>query len=259
MLHRSFLSEKSSGGYQSGLTAHNAGDINSESDAKIALAALHNKTITSNTSTIPKYLDEETFTISDRVFKQGVQAAPLQELNEDQRYSIWHPRYRMPVNGIFGYSKPFLHNSLKKLQKHPTFFEESVLRMRDGFQKLPLGGSFTRASKGLTAEWYPMDQQDLEAVRRRGYFHETIGDIQKWSYRDLTGQMKIAESQKQRGGVQGGGSGADDLTNVSNILERSGSQVLTPQKGHRRGSMGQHMSRYINLYFPICVYKYYYC
>ena len=32
----------------------------------------------------------------------------FKEMQEDPRYSIWHPRYRVPVP-IFGYSKPFAH------------------------------------------------------------------------------------------------------------------------------------------------------
>jgi hypothetical protein len=40
-----------------------------------------------------------------------------------------------------------------------------VKRLRDGFERLPTRGTFTRAAKGLTAEWYPMDFSDLEAIR----------------------------------------------------------------------------------------------
>ena len=53
--------------------------------------------------------DEDALNISNRLFEAGVQSAPLKELNEDPRYGIWHPRYRMP-NGIFGFSKPFIHS-----------------------------------------------------------------------------------------------------------------------------------------------------
>ena len=62
------------------------------------------------------YPDEDAMNMSIRLFAAGVQAAPLKELNEDPRYGIWHPRYRMPM-GIFGFSKPFLHApDMKKKQ-----------------------------------------------------------------------------------------------------------------------------------------------
>lgn len=37
--------------------------------------------------------------------------------------------------------------------------------MRDGFEKLPTRGTFPRAAKGLTAEFYTMDYEDAEAIR----------------------------------------------------------------------------------------------
>jgi len=74
-----------------------------------------------------------------------------------------------------------------------------------------------------------MDVQDLEAIRRRGYFHETIGDIQKYSYRDFSTMMME--------------SGEGDLSQSGAVLERSGSQVLAATKANRRGSIGQHVSR----------------
>lgn len=143
-------------------------------------------------------------------------------------------RYRMPVNGVHGFSKPFSKSVQlnKGLAPHPPLFEKTVLRIRDGFQKLPLRGTFTRASKGLTAEWYPMDYQDLEAIRRRGFFHETIGDIQKYSYRDFSTMT-----------METGAAAAGDLNQSSTVLERSGSQLLSATKANRRGSMGQHVSR----------------
>jgi hypothetical protein len=99
-----------------------------------------------------------------------------------------------------------------------------VQRVRDGFEKLPTRGTFTRASKGLVPEWYPMDYSDCEAVRRQGYFHEVIGDIQKNSYRDPVAQKEI-------------------LANEEAILNTSGSVMLSPTKKGRRGSVGRHVSR----------------
>lgn len=148
----------------------------------------------------------------------------------------------MPINGIFGFSRPFIKSTqLKKgLAPHAPLFEKTVLRIRDGFQKIPIRGTFSRASKGLTAEWYPMDCQDLEAIRRRGYFHETIGDIQKYSYRDLKTQLQTGMNR------------SIEATNAE-TLDRSGSQVLAASFNHRRGSIGQHMSRYFLLLVVVVV------
>jgi hypothetical protein len=37
--------------------------------------------------------------------------------------------------------------------------------MRDSFRKAPARGTFSRASKGLPGDWYPMDFAEVEAVR----------------------------------------------------------------------------------------------
>lgn len=83
----------------------------------------------------------------------------------------------------FGYSQPFLGRPEPENPTPIPLFDQYVRRMRDGFEKNPTRGTFSRASKGLMAEWYPMDYADVEAIRRQGFFHETIGDIQKFSYR----------------------------------------------------------------------------
>ena len=126
----------------------------------------------------------------------------------------------MPTNGVYGFSKPFTKSKQldKGLVPHAPLFEKTVLRMRDGFQRIPIRGTFSRASKGLTAEWYPMDCQDLDAIKRRGYFHETIGDIQQYSYRDLKTQIQTGNQSAQE-------------TNAD-TLDRSGTQVLAANLGH---------------------------
>lgn len=88
--------------------------------------------------------------------------------------------------------KYFSNNEETFYRSHAPLFDKTVERIRDGFEKLPARGTFTRASKGLTAEFYPMDYTDLEAIRRQGYFHETIGDIQKDSYKDLSSPSKYS-------------------------------------------------------------------
>ncbi|RYY68980.1 hypothetical protein EON63_24205, partial [archaeon] len=72
-----------------------------------------------------------------------------------------------------------------------------------------------------------------QAIRRQGYFHEIIGDIQKGGYRDL------------HGGREGG-----SAHNTSSLfppsvaaVSPSGSVSLSPARRGRRGSIGQHMSR----------------
>ena len=93
-------------------------------------------------------------------------------------------RYRIP-KANFGFSKPFKDRRPTQTSKSDVpLFDKVVTRMRDGFEKSPVRGTFPRASRGLLAEWYPMDVEDGLALRRRGYFDDTIGDISKLSYRD---------------------------------------------------------------------------
>ena len=47
----------------------------------------------SSFTTATGYMDDAAVDMSTRLFKKGVQAAKLKELNEDPKYSVWHPRY----------------------------------------------------------------------------------------------------------------------------------------------------------------------
>lgn len=157
------------------------------------------------------------------------------QMQEDPRYSIYHPRYRVPKK-VFGFSKPFAHASTRNETKTSSvpLFEKYVRRMRDGFQKLPTRGTFGRASKGLPAEWYPMDNEDIEAIRRQGYFHETIGDTQRNSYRDLRHRADMTKS------------GLNDTLNQAAVEGQGiyeGSVQLSPKSHNRRATNVQHQSR----------------
>jgi len=153
-------------------------------------------------------------------------AEKLRQMQEDPRYSIYHPRYRIPKK-TFGFSKPFAHRKFKddKTSSDVPLFDSYVRRMRDGFEKIPQRGTFSRASKGLQAEWYPMDYQDVEAVRRQGYFHESIGDIQKYSYRDFRAAS------------------ADDAHVQYGAGIHQGSVAISPRNKNRRPTITQHESR----------------
>jgi len=158
--------------------------------------------------------------------KQRANDRTLAQREEDARFGIWHPRYRVPKR-TFGYSKPFLHSNAPEANTEGIpLFDKYVKRMRDGFEKLPTRGTFPRAAKGLMAEWYPMDYTEVEAIRRQGYFHEVIGDTQKYSYRDL----RSMESRT-----------AHPHDEVS--VDKRGSTVLSPRKGDRRGRNVMHQSR----------------
>ncbi len=149
------------------------------------------------------------------------------QMQEDPRYSIYHPRYRLPKK-TFGFSKPFVHRTLKsdKTSADVPLFDRYVQRMREGFEKLPQRGTFSRASKGLQAGWYPMDYADLEAIRRQGYFHENIGDIQKYSYRDMKHSSSVDDSHVQYGaGIH------------------QGSVAISPRNNNRRATITRHESR----------------
>lgn len=107
----------------------------------------------------------------------------LLEMQVNERYSKWHPRYSVP-KPIFGFSKPFAHRNEPEKPPKPPLFDTAVARMRDSFELLPQGGTFDRQRKSLPPSFYPMDWDDIEAIRRQGYFHEVIGDIPKHSYQD---------------------------------------------------------------------------
>ena len=134
--------------------------------------------------------------------------------------------------------------------------------------KLPTRGTFSRASKGLTAAFYPMDYMDLEAIRRQGYFHETIGDIHKESYMDKAHHNANASSANvsvsdilpdnsfpfqpplsTRSNLSSSKSIMTSTTTNSDgkspsfVVKASGSVLLSPSKPHRRGSVGKHQSR----------------
>jgi len=150
----------------------------------------------------------------------------LRQMQEEPRYGIYHPRYRIPKQN-FGFSKPFAHRKSKsdKTTADVPLFDTYVQRMRDGFEKLPQRGTWSRASKGLQAEWYPMDYQDVEAVRRQGYFHESIGDTQKYSYRDFKA-ASVDDSHVHYGaGIH------------------QGSVAVSPKNKNRRSTIAQHESR----------------
>ncbi len=195
------------------------------------------------------YLSDPSGTGLTRKSTRG-QAIPsdkqLTQMQEDPRYGIYHPRYRVPKK-TFGYSKPFLHQNKNPTSERSTadvpLFDKYVQRMRDGFQKLPSRGTFNRASKGLPAEWYPMDVNDVEAIRRQGYFHETIGDIQKGSYNDVRSR---SHAKLNRSGITGGSHTLNDTLNATAVEGQGiyeGTVHLSPRNSNRRQTIVQHQSR----------------
>jgi hypothetical protein len=139
----------------------------------------------------------------------------LREMQEDPRYSKWHPRYRIP-QPVYGLSKPFFqrpdgafpkhaeykqlhdidpenrdnthiknadlsyHTSIIEATSTPqtlriTGFTKAVAQMRDSFEKLPPRNTIPRAHRGLPPQFYPMDYDNFEALRRSGHFNDSIG------------------------------------------------------------------------------------
>eukprot|EP01036_Dinobryon_divergens_P029649 gene29649-38774_t len=97
------------------------------------------------------------------------------EMQEGERHGIWQPRYQVPKPN-FGFSKPFIERQQPTQKKYVPMFEKTVQRLQDAFQKLPCRGTFTRSSKGLPADFYPMDYTEAECYRRQGYFSQVIGN-----------------------------------------------------------------------------------
>eukprot|EP01035_Chromulina_nebulosa_P018927 gene18927-24734_t len=75
----------------------------------------------------------------------------LQQMQESERYGIWHPRYIIPRRN-FGYSKPFVDRQLPKNKPSVPLFDKMVHRLRDGFEKASIRGTFPRASRGLVRD-----------------------------------------------------------------------------------------------------------
>ena len=149
-------------------------------------------------------------------------------MNTDERFSIWHPRYKVP-KPTFGHSKPFAHRP-EPSPAHapkPPLFDKFVRRLRDGFEKLPSRGTFSRESKSLPADFYPMDWDDVEAFRRQGYFKETIGSIQERSFRDRNTAGALGDTLNNNGSTS-----ASFQTNTSSktplntsVIKRTKSEV----------------------------------
>jgi len=150
------------------------------------------------------------------------------EMQEQERFSIWHPRYRVP-KGIFGYSQPFIHRSGPSpsssaevdAKPHPPLFEKFVRRMRDGFEKMSPGGTMSRALRNLPPGWYPADYEEVEYVNHADVFKAS------------SSSNNLSEQTMSKS-FSGGG---------SVVLHSNGSTTISPQREGRRRSLGPHQSR----------------
>jgi hypothetical protein len=92
-----------------------------------------------------------------------------------------------------------------------------------------------------------MDFTEVEAIRRQGYFHETIGMIPKFSYQDFRSDEH--ELQQQQFKQQSLNMNASVVSSIlggggeSVKINTTGSVTLSPQKTGRRTVQGAHVSR----------------
>jgi hypothetical protein len=104
--------------------------------------------------------------------------------NSGRKDKDFEVRLRRAIKRQKAEEKRFASYNINTSERVPLY-DKSINRIRESFEKLSTRGTFERSSKGLSAEWYPMDYDDVEAIRRQGYFHEVIGGIQKYSYQDF--------------------------------------------------------------------------
>jgi hypothetical protein len=69
---------------------------------------------------------------------------------------------------------------------------------------------------------------------RQGYFHETIGQIPKFSYQDFRTEESLKQTMNMNHSVSSIGEAK---------INSSGSVLISPQKTGRRGVQGAHVSR----------------
>jgi hypothetical protein len=105
-------------------------------------------------------------------------------------------------------------------------WDASVRRMRDSFEKLPSRGTFSRASKGLSDDFYSMDLDDLKYVRRTGLFHQTIGDVK------LKDDYFLQLDQKHKPDYSRGVNGSFES-------HHSGERLYLEQQAHHLGRSAQ--------------------
>ena len=84
-------------------------------------------------------------------FEGEVTPDSYQEMQMEERYSKWNPRYKVPVD-VYGFSRPFSRRSEPGPgpTAYPPLYDESVHRMRRGFEQSPQRGTFNRAPKYVT-------------------------------------------------------------------------------------------------------------
>ena len=76
-------------------------------------------------------------------FEVGLDDSKFAEMQLDERHSKWHPRYRVPKEH-FGFSQPFVHRKppCASPSKNVPLFEQTVRRLREGFEMQPKHGQF---------------------------------------------------------------------------------------------------------------------
>ena len=81
-------------------------------------------------------------------FDAEVTADTYQEMQMDGRYGKWNQRYRVPVD-VYGFSRPFSRSPTPSPNStaYPPLYDESVYRLRRGFERTPNRGTFNRAPK----------------------------------------------------------------------------------------------------------------
>lgn len=211
--------------------------------------------------------------------------AHFKEMQVDPRYSKFHPRYRVPSPN-FGFSKSFLHKNKKnstrstspiatklsdsklcskqlakineklneKNKKFPANYFVEVERLRNAFTENPNKGTFPRAQRDLTSEYYNIDYEDYEALKRQGYFNQTIGTRQKDSYQDIykrkdvenNNEVNINDSSSAKSSVVSKSKSVTSNKSTNSIsnttISPNGTIIMNTSKS-RKSIPVQHISR----------------
>ena len=110
-------------------------------------------------------------------FDAELTAESYLEMQVEERYGKWNPRYRVPSQ-VFGFSRPFARNTEPGPTAYPPLYDQVVNRMRRGFEKAPVRGTFDRAPKStsdrLDASDY-VSRAEIAGLRGRGQPHAGLG------------------------------------------------------------------------------------
>ena len=126
-------------------------------------------------------------------FDADVTAETYQEMQMDERYGKWNQRYRVPVD-VYGFSLPFSRSPKPSPSPtaYPPLYDESIFRMRRGFEQSPNRGTFNRAPKHV-ADTIDAHRGASGGARRRSTGQQYNGLEDEWGLRECLSREREFE------------------------------------------------------------------